>query len=465
MQMQAPSTPLNAAVNSDFLFTPPPGADGKHHQMGAESQNQDQNETMGILSLQHIPSSEPMEGSSVPLAEPAKTETGKTTAAADTKTKTAKAKTTPKSRASPKTAKGAASKATKPRQSAKNTKAPKTTRARKTAGSKEALEPAPESRLLVPPSSLLSQASPTWGSLEEIVNSGSAPVVARAVKASRPLLATLAETMDDMGAGSGISRDWACWIQRLAQQVDATTTASRRLLIGVVGRTGTGKSSIINAVLDEARVLPTNGLRSCTAVVTEIAWNPSDSADEKYMAEIEFVQPEIWQSDVARLYDDLTDELDGGGGDDDDTMQSKIALAKLRTVFPHHIKGKESIFSGECTVDTLLDDAGVNSLLGTVQTVTAADVDGFYEQLKTYLDSNAIDNDDDEDTLLMEGDQPVADDKPEEQQPETEDGMQLWPLIKVVRIFVKAEVLSTGVVLVDLVGLAAPPASLATNTL
>ena len=46
-----------------------------------------------------------------------------------------------------------------------------------------------------------------------------------------------------------------------------------RTIIGVVGNTGAGKSSVINAMLDEERLVPTNCMRACTAVVTEISYN------------------------------------------------------------------------------------------------------------------------------------------------------------------------------------------------
>lgn len=47
-----------------------------------------------------------------------------------------------------------------------------------------------------------------------------------------------------------------------------------KTIVGVVGETGGGKSSIINnAMLDEERLVPTNCMRACTAVVTEISDN------------------------------------------------------------------------------------------------------------------------------------------------------------------------------------------------
>ena len=48
---------------------------------------------------------------------------------------------------------------------------------------------------------------------------------------------------------------------------------SPQTVFGVLGNTGVGKSSLLNALLDEASVLPTSGSRGCTAAVIELAFN------------------------------------------------------------------------------------------------------------------------------------------------------------------------------------------------
>ena len=83
------------------------------------------------------------------------------------------------------------------------------------------------------------------------------------------------------------SRAWVESIERLIPQA-----RRKRTVVGVVGNTGAGKSSVINALLDEERLVPTNCMRACTAVVTEMSWNDSADPFSKYRGEIEFITRE-----------------------------------------------------------------------------------------------------------------------------------------------------------------------------
>ncbi|XP_026020781.1 nuclear GTPase SLIP-GC-like [Astatotilapia calliptera] len=89
----------------------------------------------------------------------------------------------------------------------------------------------------------------------------------------------------------------------------------RRHLVGVFGRTGAGKSSLINAIINKEGLLPSASVSACTSVMIKVeATNGS-----KYEAHIEFITKEDWENEVQSLkqaLEDHDDDDDGGGNDD-----------------------------------------------------------------------------------------------------------------------------------------------------
>ncbi|KAL1639287.1 hypothetical protein SLS58_008129 [Diplodia intermedia] len=241
------------------------------------------------------------------------------------------------------------------------------------------------------------------------------------------LLEKLEEPLADDPTSSEDAAQWLRQIRDLKNE-----SISSRTVIGVVGNTGAGKSSVINALLDEERLVPTNCMRACTAVVTELSYNESDDAEDRYRADVEFIKPEEWYKELEILFGDL---LDGSGKISKEVTsnpdsEAGIAFAKIHAVYPH--RTKESLASGG--LEALKRDATVNNILGTVKHIADSDNNKFYKKLQTYVDS-----------------QEKNTGQKKDKKTETKR-MEYWPLIRVVKIYTKAPALSTGAVLVDLPG-------------
>uniref|UniRef100_A0AAZ1X6I0 Reverse transcriptase domain-containing protein n=1 Tax=Oreochromis aureus TaxID=47969 RepID=A0AAZ1X6I0_OREAU len=81
----------------------------------------------------------------------------------------------------------------------------------------------------------------------------------------------------------------------------------KRELVGVFGKTGAGKSSLINAIIEEKNLLPSGSVSACTSVMIKVEANMQGS---NYEADIEFITPEEWKDELWSSHQFLGDNED-----------------------------------------------------------------------------------------------------------------------------------------------------------
>ncbi|XP_067221798.1 nuclear GTPase SLIP-GC-like isoform X2 [Chanodichthys erythropterus] len=186
----------------------------------------------------------------------------------------------------------------------------------------------------------------------------------------------------------------------------------KKATMGIFGKTGDGKSSLLNAVLEKRDLLPSDSYGACTAIITQVEANLTNS---NYIAEIELFSKEEWEKELKDLFRVLSDE-----SDDVDEDLIETAVEKITALYGADAKKK--------TLEELKKDdkfAEIETILSTTKkTISNTDVFEFTDDVASYI-----------------------------QHSESSPGDWYWPLVKSVTIKIpdRHELLE-HVVLVDIPG-------------
>uniref|UniRef100_A0A8C4T3S2 SCAN box domain-containing protein n=1 Tax=Erpetoichthys calabaricus TaxID=27687 RepID=A0A8C4T3S2_ERPCA len=105
------------------------------------------------------------------------------------------------------------------------------------------------------------------------------------------------------------------------------------VVIGIFGMTGTGKSSLINALLNEMNLLPTSSSTACTSCIVQVQTHENNSS--MYRAEIEFISKEEWEEELKELLVSCKDDnnQDNDNSDNGEDSESENAKEKIIAVY------------------------------------------------------------------------------------------------------------------------------------
>ncbi|THV08632.1 hypothetical protein K435DRAFT_883341 [Dendrothele bispora CBS 962.96] len=270
-----------------------------------------------------------------------------------------------------------------------------------------------------------------------------------ALKEGLGMVKTIRTSMQNLKVGSKLRQE--VWLRELKSLEEETTP---KTLIAVCGATGAGKSSLLNAVLDD-NIVPTSGMRACTAVVTEIGYHDKNTID----ADVSFLTEAEWRAELAVLLHDLVDEDGSLKRTTDLKSDAGVAWHKVSAVYPTLSQQKLVTMS----VDQIIAyDRRVSQILGTTKVIVARNSKVFGAEIAKYIDSKEArgkkkDKKKEQEKVdgksLMDKVREAAGNSRKKEKTDV-NGPAFWPLVRQVNVRCKAACLSTGAILVDLPGVA-----------
>ncbi|XP_025778089.1 nuclear GTPase SLIP-GC [Puma concolor] len=193
------------------------------------------------------------------------------------------------------------------------------------------------------------------------------------------------------------------------------------IYIGLFGSTGAGKSSLINAIIQQAMFLPVSGESICTSCIVQV----SSGCCEQYEAKIHLLSDQEWKEELKNLTKLLhrTEELDreeADAWDRDDAVEE--AIWKLQILYGNGAERKN--------YEELLRAKPKGKIpTSRIITLKAEEAEELSVKLDPYIRTHRRD---------LDGESAET---------------QIWPLIKHVEVTLpKSEMIPEGVVLVDIPG-------------
>ena len=233
------------------------------------------------------------------------------------------------------------------------------------------------------------------------------------------------------------------------------------VLVGVAGMTGAGKTTILNALLGVKELLPSSDDRAATAVPCKIAWNFDDQDGHEFKAVVYKMTREeltdyltliikafIARKDLLKEYDEHETEYSDEREKQENLEEAAFEIAKgmeqIRVLFGLEEDDVEAIATADHDAaemdseDQLTRKANrifeANPAVGELidmgtQEVYASEVWSFARQIRPFLDTSKA-----------------------QHGRNSDHEFEAWPLVKEVHIFVKSDILKSGICLVDLPG-------------
>ncbi|KAM0212691.1 hypothetical protein ACHAQI_004647 [Fusarium lateritium] len=227
------------------------------------------------------------------------------------------------------------------------------------------------------------------------------------------------------------------------------THRNLRILVGVEGPTGAGKSSFLDSLLRTQELFPSGHQGAATAVVGKVSWNWDDAPGHRFRAKVTFRKKADIENSLESLFEDLKsysdlenfiqahlNDAEATEARDTVNFRIKYEMAKVKAVFGLTredlmavVKRKGNVASYKPLVQWLLDKnprAHLYLRLGSIE-FKSPTLSSIRLDVKPFLTSRSS---------KFGSDRAFA----------------IWPLVEDVHMFVKSEILKSGMTLVDLPG-------------